>query len=135
MASKFETEIRILPRDIDVNGHVHHTVYLDFLLAARYDQMARCYGMSMEEFLERGYTWFVRQYEIEYKAGLELGDTAVVRTWVEEVGRMSVDVGFEIESKATGRLAAKGIARYVMMGVETGRPVRITQDIIDKYSV
>ena len=135
MATVFETELPILPRDIDVNGHVHHTVYLDFLLAARYDQMARCYRMSMEEFLERGYTWFVRKYEIEYRTGLVLGDTAVVRTWVEDVGRMSVDVGFEIASKESGRTAAKGLARYVMLDVAKGRPARIPRDIIEKYSV
>jgi len=37
MATKFETELTVLPRDIDVNGHVHHSVYLDYLLAARFD--------------------------------------------------------------------------------------------------
>ena len=48
--TKFETEIAVQPRDVDVNGHVHHSIYLDYLLAARYDQMERCYGISMEDF-------------------------------------------------------------------------------------
>ncbi len=46
---KFKTEIMVQPRDIDINGHVHHSVYLDYLLAARYDQMQRCYKMSTNE--------------------------------------------------------------------------------------
>jgi len=135
MAKAFETEIVVQPRDIDINGHVHHTVYLDYLLAARYDQMARCYRMSMEAFFELGYTWFARKYEIEYKAGLILGDTAIVRTWVAEVGKMSVDVGFEIKSKGTDRTAAKGIARYVLMDVKKNRPARIPEEIIQRYSI
>ena len=135
MATLFETEITVLPRDIDVNGHVHHSVYLDYLLAARYDQMVRCYKMPIEEFIEMGYTWFARKYTIEYRYPLELSDRVIVRTWVEHVGKMSVDVGFEMMSKATGRLAARGLARFVLIDIRKNRPVRIPENVIERYSV
>jgi len=115
MAAKFKTEIAVLPRDIDINGHVHHSVYLDYLLAARFDQMTRCYKMSMEEFWEMGFTWFARKYEIEYKYPLKIGDYAVVTTWIEKIEKMGVCVQFEMTSKATGKLAAKGLARFVLI--------------------
>lgn len=135
MLSKFETEITVLPRDIDVNGHVHHSVYMDYLLAARFDQMARCYKMSMEEFQKMGFTWFARKYEIEYKFPVELGDCVIVRTWVEKAGKMSVEVGFEMQSKKTGRMAVKGLARFVLIDIHTNRPAKIPEDVIEKYSV
>lgn len=135
MATRFETEITVLPRDIDVNGHVHHSVYLDYLLAARFDQLARCYKMSMEEFLKMSTTWFARKYEIEYKFPVELGDCVIVRTWVENVGKMSVDVGFEMVSKATRKVAARGLARFVLIDIGSNRPVRIPEEVIKKYSV
>ena len=135
MYSRFESEIAILPRDIDINAHVHHSVYLDYLLAARFDQMARCYKMSMEAFMEMGYTWFARKYEIEYKYPLSFGDTAVVRTWVMEAGRMSVDVGFEIESKLNGKMAAKGLAKFVLIHIENNRPARIPDEVRKKYTI
>ena len=135
MATQFETEITVLPRDIDINGHVHHSVYLDYLLAARFDQMSRCYKMSMEAFHKMGFTWFARKYEIEFKSPVELGDRVIVRTWVDGLSRMSVDVGFEMESKATGRLAVRGLACFVMIDINTNRPARIPEEAIEKYSV
>jgi YbgC/YbaW family acyl-CoA thioester hydrolase len=133
--SKFESEITVRPSDIDMNHHVHNTIYLDYVLAARYDQMARCYKMSMEEFLGRGYTWWVRKAYIEHKKGLTIGDIAVVRTWVDEVERSRVTVNFEIVHKSSGALSASGYLEYVMITANNGRPATIPQDILDKYSV
>jgi len=135
MYSRFESEIAILPRDIDINAHVHHSVYLDYLLAARYDQMARCYKMSQDDFVALGYTWFARKYEIEYRYPLAFGDTAVVRTWVKETGSMSVDVGFEIESKLNGKMAAKGMAKFVLINTDSQRPARIPDEVREKYTI
>jgi len=53
--SRFETELKVRPDDIDMNQHVHNSRYFDYVMSARYDQMARCYGMSMEEFIQAGY--------------------------------------------------------------------------------
>ena len=52
--STFETDVAIRPDDIDMNNHVHNSKYLDLVLAARYDQMTRCYKMSMDEFIAMG---------------------------------------------------------------------------------
>ncbi|RRN77297.1 acyl-CoA thioesterase, partial [Pseudoxanthomonas sp. SGD-10] len=52
--SKFTTEHKVRPDDIDMFKHVHNSVYLDYVLAARYEQMETCYGMSMDKFLELG---------------------------------------------------------------------------------
>jgi len=68
--SSFETELGVRPDDIDFFQHVHSSKYFDYVLAARYDQMTRCYGMSMEWFIERGYGWVVKQAMIEYKRPL-----------------------------------------------------------------
>jgi thioesterase-3 len=135
MATRFETEIRILPSHIDVNGHVHHSAYLDFLLAARYDQMSRCYKMSMDDFWKLGLTWFVRKYDITYKTPIQMGDAVLVRTFVAKVDKMSVDIGFEMVSKTTGKQATRGIARYVLVDAHTGRPVRIPDEAVHKYSI
>ena len=48
---RFDTEMMVRPDDIDMNNHVHNSKYLDYVLFARYDQMGRCYGMSMDEFI------------------------------------------------------------------------------------
>ena len=60
LRSKFESEMQVRPDDIDMNRHVHNSRYFDYVLAARYDQMARCYGMPMEEFIRHGFGWVVK---------------------------------------------------------------------------
>ena len=44
--------MQVRPDDIDMNRHVHSSRYLDYVLAARFDQMERCYKMSMQAFME-----------------------------------------------------------------------------------
>lgn len=65
MNSIFETEITIRPDDIDLNNHVHNANYLDFVQAARYDQMKNVYKMPMENFYKLGYSWFASIANIE----------------------------------------------------------------------
>jgi hypothetical protein len=58
--AKFQTELQVRPDDIDMNQHVHSSRYFDYVLAARYDQMSRCYGMGMDEFLKLDFGWVVK---------------------------------------------------------------------------
>ena len=53
--SIFESELRVRPDDIDMFNHVHNSKYLDYVLAARYEQMEKFYGMSWETFEKLGY--------------------------------------------------------------------------------
>lgn len=133
--SKFESELIVRPDDIDMNNHVHNSRYLDYVLAARYDQMGRCYKMPMEEFLRMGLGWVVKSCSIEFKRPLELGDTIVVRTWIDEIGNSNAKVGFEILKKESGKLASDGYFEYTMVNLATGRAEKVPQNIIDRYSV
>lgn len=67
MYSIFESDITIRPDDIDMNNHVHNTKYLDYVLAARYDQMVKDYKMPMNEFHSLDFNWVVSISHIEFK--------------------------------------------------------------------
>ena len=133
--SKFETELQVRPDDIDMNQHVHSSRYQDYVLAARYDQMARCYGMSMEEFAHAGLGWVVKTAHLEYQRALGLGEYFVVRTWVNEIGRTNVTVGFEIARRSNGKLCCEGWFEYTMINLKTGRAEAIPERVIAKYAV
>lgn len=115
--------------------HVHNSTYFDYVLAARYDQMGRCYGMPMEEFARLGFGWVVRVAHVEYKRPLGFGDRFIVRTWIEEMKRFGVIVRFEIERSADSALSCQGWFDYVMVNLETGRPQEIPDYINMKYSI
>lgn len=133
--SIFESDLQVRPDDIDMNGHVHNSKYLDYVLAARFDQMQRCYGMSMDDFFRRGLSWYVRAAYIQHKRPLFLGDSVCIRTGVTEVRSRGVKVEFAIIKHSDQKLSAKGYFDYVMVDSESGKARIIDADIIEKYSV
>lgn len=135
--TRFETELQVRPDDIDMNQHVHASRYQDYVLAARYDQMARCYKMSMEDFTQAGLGWFVKTAHLDYKRQLSMGDTFVVRTWVDAIEGSEVKVRFEIFRKAGDRLklSCDGWFDYTMVNLKTARAETIPDWIVAKYSV
>ena len=133
--TKFETELQVRPDDIDMNRHVHSSRYQDYVLAARYDQMTRCYQMSMDEFIKHGFGWFVRTAHLDYKRALGIADRFIVRTWVDEITIDSVKVQFEILKQPNRKVCCDGFFWYTMVSLETGRAETIPDWIIAKYSV
>jgi len=135
IGTKFETEMQVRPDDIDMNQHVHGSRYMDYVLAARFDQMARCYHMSMDEFKQSGFGWYMRTAYIEYKRPLGMADYFVVRTWVEEMVKENVKVQFEIIRKANGKLCCDGYFNYTMINLQTGHAEVIPDWIVSKFSI
>jgi YbgC/YbaW family acyl-CoA thioester hydrolase len=133
--SRFTTELRVRPDDIDMFNHVHNSKYFDYVLAARYEQMETAYGMSMEKFMEMGYGWVVKTAHVEFKRPLTLGETFKVTTGIISMNEKSSKVMFEIVSSKTGKVCSDGWFDYVLIDINTGRGMKITQEMIDKYSI
>jgi acyl-CoA thioester hydrolase/thioesterase-3 len=133
--STFESEVLVRPDDIDMNNHVHNSKYLDFVLAARYHQMKHHYGMSMEEFIARGYGWVVNTCFIRFKRPLILGDIAIVKTGIDSYGTTNAKVRFEILRKESGKLSADGYFDYTMINLKTGRAEKLPDDVVAMYSI
>lgn len=133
--SRFTTIISVRPDDIDMNNHVHSSRYMDIVLAARYIQMHECYGVSMEQFREMGYTWMMTESNMHYKRSLILGDNALVTTWIEEFKSHTVWVHFEIKKQLTSKICCSGWFKYTMVDVNTGKAANVPANIIEKYSI
>jgi len=133
--AKFETELQVRPDDIDMYQHVHSSRYMDYVLAARFEQMERCYKMPMGEFQRRGFGWFMAATQMNFKRPLGLGDRFVVRTWIERFTLIGVRVRFQIERATDGKLSCDGWFDYVMISLATARAVRLPDDIRVKYAI
>ena len=132
---KFETEMTVRPSEIDYNGHVHQSAYLDYLLFARVDQMQRCYKMPIEEFFKLGLSWATKSLFIDYQKPLFLSEPFIVRTWIETIGEKSVNVRFQILKTTSGAIAAEGESTYVLVDAKMRKPVAIPEDIKEKFSI
>jgi YbgC/YbaW family acyl-CoA thioester hydrolase len=133
--SRFETELEVRPDDLDMFQHVHASRYQDYVLAARFEQMKRCYKMSMEEFLARGLGWFVQTAHIEYKRQLGLGERFVVKTWVQEILPTGVRVDFEILKLPARKISCEGHFNYALIDMGTRRAIPVPADVLEKYSI
>lgn len=133
--SKFETELSVRPDDIDLYQHVHSTRYLDYVLAARFEQMEKNYGMSMQAFADRGLGWWMTTANIHYKRPLGWGDRMTVRCWIEHFTEAGCRVAFEIEKKPAGKRVCDGYCDYVLVTLATGRATPIPEDVRVKYSI
>lgn len=133
--TRFTTDLQVRPDDIDMFQHVHSSRYIDYVLAARFDQMARCYGMAMEEFLRLGLAWFQRTAHFEFKRPLKLGEAFQVTTWIDEMADDTVRVQFEIRRAADRKICCDGHCQYTLVNVATGRAESIPEAIVEKYAV
>src|SRR5690606_32684324 len=123
--SIFETELTVRPDDIDMFNHVHNSKYLDYVLAARYEQMDKFYGMSWESFAEQGYGWVVTKVTIRFKRALLMGDSMLIRTGIVEMSEKGCVVQFEIINKKTGKVASDGLFDYAMIDLSTKRSCKV----------
>ncbi|MFC5284376.1 acyl-CoA thioesterase [Pedobacter alpinus] len=133
--SRFTTEHKVRPDDIDMFNHVHNSIYLDYVLAARYEQMETCYGMSMEKFLEMGFGWVVKTVQIDYKRPLELGNTFSVETGITEINKKGCRITFDIVNLKTKKTSTSGWFDFVMIDLKTGRGVEVSEEMIQLYSI
>ena len=133
--SKFETELAVRPDDIDLYQHVHSTRYLDYVLAARFEQMERNYGMSMQAFAKRGLGWFMTLATIHFKRPLGWGDRMVVRCWIVHFTETGCRVGFEIEKLPLRKRVCDGHCDYSLVSLANGRATPIPDDVRAKYSI
>lgn len=131
---RFDTELSVRPDDIDMNNHLHGSKYLDYVLFARYDQMARCYGMAMEEFFRNGWNWYQKVFHVEFKRAVTLADRVIVQTWIESFDKSDVKVGFQMFKKEPRKLAAEGYFVSSLIDVSTGRAISIPDEVIQHYT-
>jgi acyl-CoA thioester hydrolase/thioesterase-3 len=133
--SRFKTEYTVRPDDIDMFQHVHNSKYFDYVLAARYDQMRDCYGMSMEQFISDGYGWVVKTAFVNYKRPLKMGNNFTVETGIETMHSKGCRVTFEIRYKENEKLCCDGWFDYILIDIKTGRSSIISEEMMKIYSV
>ncbi len=135
MTSRFSSEIPVRPDDIDMFQHVHNSRYLDYIQAARYDQMTRCYKVTMEEFMIMGYGWVVKKATLNFKRPLIMGDVMRIFTQVREIDGSDAVVDFEILNARNEKVSCDGQMVYTMINLKTGRSEKIPEEIREKYLI
>ena len=119
---RFEYELEVLFRDCDPLGHVNNAVYLTYLEAARFAWWRNTFGA--QGLKEHGF--IVARVEIDYRKAALPGDRLLVRLRVEDIGRSSFKVGYEILNARTRELVAEAKRVQVAFDYAQGKSVPIS---------
>ncbi|AQQ53074.1 acyl-CoA thioesterase [Planococcus lenghuensis] len=129
-----EKEIEIRYAETDQMGVVYHANYLIWLELGR-TKLIEDIGYTYAGLEEQGVLAPVTDLSIQYKQALRYGQKAIVRTWVEQHGRLRTVYGYEV-LHADGTLAATAKSEHVLVKKDSFRPVslkKIDPDWHEKY--
>jgi acyl-CoA thioester hydrolase len=123
--------VPVLPTDIDEQNHVNNTVYLRWVQEIA---VAHWQAVASPEAQER-ISWVVLRHEIDYKAPAGLGDEIELTTWVGKASRLTFERFTEIRRKGDEQLLSKARTLWCPIDPSTGRPVRVSSEVREQFSV
>jgi acyl-CoA thioester hydrolase len=129
-SSHFEMVVPVLPGDIDEQNHVNNTVYLRWVqnvATAHWRAIARRQAQDT-------IGWVVLRHEIDYKMPSTLGDEIVLRTWVGNATRITFERFTEIRRKSDGQLLSQARTLWCPLNAQTGRPMRVSEEVRAQFS-
>ena len=129
-SARFEMIIPVLPGDIDEQNHVNNTVYLRWVQDVATAHWRAVAGPKAQETMG----WVVLRHEIDYKGPATLGDEMVLRTWVGKATRLTFERFTEIRRNRDGRLLSEARTLWCPIDAQTGRPVRVSEEVRSQFS-
>lgn len=146
----YRLTVRVRFHECDPLGHVNNAVYLNYLEQAAIDHAALS-GWAQED-LERdvGAVFLARRHEIDYLRPAIANDRLEVVTWAEDMGMATAlrryvirragedaEPGLiehpDLDALQQGEIVVRALTRWALVRMDTGRPIRIPQRVIDDF--
>lgn len=127
----YEIIIPVQDADIDQLDHVNNIVYLRWVQ----DVAVAHWSATAPEEAQRDLFWVVMRHEIDYKRSAMRGDVIIARTWVGAASRISFERHTEILRASDRALLAKALTLWCPMSSATRRPVDVSEDVREKFSI
>ena len=125
----FSREFTPAASDIDANGHVNNVVYVRWI-----QDMATSHWNARQPAEEQAkWAWIVLRHEIDYRRALMPGETASARTWVAETAEGPRYDRFVRIDGPDGAMCAQARTVWCMIEQATGRPKRVTPEIVARF--
>ncbi len=130
-SARFEMIIPVLPGDIDEQNHVNNTVYLRWVQ----DVATAHWRAVASPKAQQTIGWVVLRHEIDYKGPATLGDEVVLRTWVGKATRLTFERFTEVRRNRDGRLLSEARTLWCPIDMQSGRPVRVSEEVRSQFSI
>ena len=128
---KASIEVNVALRDLDGMRGVYHPVYIEWFDMAR-TKLLREAGIQWEKWEKGGIVFPVVAVHCDYKEGAVLDDHLRVTAMIREVRGKVLNVDYEIENTATGRIITTGYTTLVFCD-ENGKSFKLEERYPEIY--
>ncbi len=126
----FEQRINVLGEHLDEMNHVNNVQYLQWIqdiAKAHWEKRANPEWLKI-------HAWVALSHHIEYKKPAFLGDELLLQTHVEEFTGVKSHRLVRIKNAKSGELLTQSATWWCMLNRATGKPSRVTQDMVDYFN-
>ena len=134
MPAIFEWKHVVCERDLDDLGHANNISYLKWMQSAALSHSA-AQGWPIERYRTLGMGWVVRSHFIEYLTSAKLGDEIVIRTFVENLKRVTSLRRFHIIRAVDEIVLAKAATEWAFVEFASGMPKRIPPEVGGAFEI
>ena len=79
--------------------------------------------------------WFVARHEIDYRAESFEGDQLIIATWISDHSKITALRRTVVHRPADNKTILDASTRWVYVNLETRKPTRMEQDVMDRFPV
>lgn len=119
---------RVSMRDIDLNGHVHNSVYLDYCEDAVVNAFRRADILPLFRPHTAGVAYHVKKCEATFFAPLSVDDVVQPQVLIEKLGNSSLIFSIRLMLQDSDTLAAEGKLIWVCVDPAGNRPCPIPDE-------
>ncbi|MBT8244382.1 MAG: acyl-CoA thioesterase [Winogradskyella sp.] len=120
-----QKKITVTKADLDQLNHVNNVRYVQWV-----QDIAEAHWLqNASEKLLDDYYWVLVKHTIDYKCQAHLGDTLLIKTFVESAEGVTSVRKVEIYNQTSNKLIITSETKWCLINTETNRPTRITEEI------
>jgi len=120
-----ETELRVRFAETDAQGVVYYAHYFVWFEVARVNFL-RTLGFNYSEAEKAGIGFVIAEAYCRYLAPAHFDELIKIKTWVEDIGRSSFTLGYEVINGETDQTLALGKTTQVFLDMKgTRKPIPI----------
>jgi acyl-CoA thioester hydrolase len=127
----FTHEFSVDPADIDELDHVNNVVYVRWVQEVAAAHWSRVASVD----LQKKCKWVVLRHEIDYHSPAHAGEKLNATTWVDAPEGPLQRRYVIIERENDGKRLAEASTTWCLLDSNTGKPRRISQEIISALSL
>lgn len=127
-----QSEATVRFQHCDPLGHLNNSMYIDYLLNAREDQLSHHYGLDIYNHArETGKAWVVASHQLQYKQPVSAMQKVTIVSSLKGYNDKSLNVYFEM--KVADQLCCTMETSFVYIDVKSGRPVDHGEALISLF--